>query len=94
FRIVDITYDKWSGEPVRQEIVKRTRLTLVESDTTFLRMTGPMTEFMRRLKADELQHFGNPVATWMADNVEKKSPRDDPDRLRPVKPDRDKTGIR
>jgi phage terminase large subunit-like protein len=95
FRIVDITYDKWSGEPVRQEIVKRTRLKMVESDTTFLRMTGPMQEFMRRLKAaDEFQHFGNPVATWMADNVEKKSPRDDPDRLRPVKPDRDKTGIR
>ncbi|NEB00613.1 terminase TerL endonuclease subunit [Streptomyces sp. SID13726] len=96
FRIVDITYDKWSGEPVRQEIVKRTRLTMVESDTTYLRMTPPMAELMRRLKSkdDELRHFGNPVARWMADTVEKKSPRDDPDRLRPVKPDRDKTGKR
>ncbi|MEU0584575.1 terminase TerL endonuclease subunit [Streptomyces sp. NPDC006132] len=94
FRIVDITYDKWSGEPVRQAIVNRTRLKMVESDTTYLRMTPPMSELMRRLKADELTHFGNPVARWMADTVEKKSPRDDPDRLRPVKPDRDKTGKR
>lgn len=94
YRIVDITYDKWSGEPVRQEITKRTRLAMVESDTTYLRMTPPMAELMRRLKAGEIAHFGNPVARWMADAVERKSPRDDPDRMRPVKPDRDKSGKR
>ncbi|MEU3600892.1 terminase TerL endonuclease subunit [Streptomyces sp. NPDC006798] len=94
FRIVDITYDKWSGEPVRQEIVKRTRLKMVESDTTYLRMTPPMAEVMRGLKAREYAHFGNPVARWMADTIESKSPRDDPDRMRPVKPQRDKTGKR
>jgi phage terminase large subunit-like protein len=92
--IVEATYDKWSGEPVRQEIVKRTGLTMVESDTTYLRMTAPMKELMRRLKAHGYAHHGNPVARWMADNLEKKSPADDPDRMRPVKPDRDKTGKR
>jgi phage terminase large subunit-like protein len=94
YGIVDITYDKWSGEPVRQEIVKRTRLTMVESDTTYLRMTPPMSEFMRALKSHEYQHFGNPVARWMADNLECKRPTDDVDRIRPVKPPRDKTGKR
>ncbi|MEU2450066.1 terminase TerL endonuclease subunit [Streptomyces sp. NPDC012765] len=94
YRIVDITYDKWCGEPVRQEIVKRTRLKCVESDTTYTRMTPPMAEFMRGLKSREYAHFGNPVARWMADNLECKSPRDDPDRIRPVKPARDKTGKR
>ncbi|MFB7031722.1 MULTISPECIES: terminase large subunit [unclassified Streptomyces] len=94
YRIVDVTYDKWCGEPVRQEIVKRTRLKMVESDTTYTRMTPPMAELMRALKARELAHFGNPVAWWMADNLECKSPRDDPDRIRPVKPARDKTGKR
>ncbi|MGW2545188.1 terminase TerL endonuclease subunit, partial [Kitasatospora sp. NPDC001574] len=94
YGIVDITYDKWSGEPVRQEIVKRTRLRMVESDTTYLRMTPPMAELERRLKAREFTHFGNPVARWMADVVECKRPRDDPDRMRPVKPDRSKTGRR
>jgi phage terminase large subunit-like protein len=97
FKIVNVTYDKWCGEPVRQAIVKRTRLKMLESNTTYDRMTPPMTDLMRRLKATgapEFAHYGNPVARWMADNVEKKSPRDDPVRLRPVKPDRDKSGKR
>ncbi|NML55675.1 terminase large subunit [Streptomyces sp. R302] len=94
YKIVNVTYDKWCGEPVRQAIVKRTRLTMIESDTTFTRMTPPMSEFMRGLKAREYAHFGNPVARWMADNLECKSPRDDPDRIRPVKPDRGRTGKR
>ncbi|MFE9737330.1 terminase large subunit [Streptomyces sp. NPDC006477] len=94
YRIIDATYDKWCGEPVRQAIAKRTRLKMIESDTTFTRMTPPMAEFMRGLKAREYAHFGNPVARWMADNLECKSPRDDPDRVRPVKPSRDKTGKR
>ncbi len=94
YGIVEITYDKWSGEPVRQEIEKRTRLKMTESNTTYDRMTPPMAELMRRLKAHELKHFGNPVAVWMADALECKSPRDDPDRIRPVKPDRGKSGKR
>ncbi|MFD4320120.1 terminase large subunit [Streptomyces sp. NPDC058548] len=94
YKIIDATYDKWCGEPVRQAVTKRTRLKMVESDTTFTRMTPPMNEFMRGLKAREYVHFGNPVARWMADNLECKSPRDDPDRVRPVKPSRDKTGKR
>jgi phage terminase large subunit-like protein len=94
YKIKDVTYDKWSGEPVRQQVEKRTRLKMIESDTTYLRMTPAMSELMRRLKAGELAHFGNPVARWMADVIEKKSPVDDPDRQRPVKPDRDKSGKR
>lgn len=94
FRPIDATYDRWSGEPVRQEIVDRTGLTMFESGTTYQRMTAPMTEFMRMLKARELKHGGNPVARWMADNLEAKSPADDPDRVRPVKPDRGRSGKR
>ncbi|WP_169807681.1 terminase large subunit [Herbidospora mongoliensis] len=96
FRIADITYDKWTGEPVRQEIEKRTGLTMYESNTTYDRMTDPMKELSRLLKAHdgEFLHGGNPVARWMADNLEAKSPVDDPERLRPVKPNRDKTGKR
>lgn len=94
FRIVNITYDKWSGEPVRQEINKRTGLELYESSTTYERMTGPMTEFMRGLKAREWKHGGNPVARWMAEHLKAKHPADDPDRIRPVKPDREKSGVR
>ena len=94
FVIASINYDKWSGEPVRQEIVARTDLDMNEGDTTYTRMTAPMQELMRGLKAGEFNHAGNPVARWMADNLEAKSPTDDPDRVRPVKPDRAKTGKR
>lgn len=94
YAIADVTYDRWSGEPVRQEVEDRTGLTLVESGTTYQRMTGPMTELMRLLKARELAHGGNPVARWMADNLEVKRPRDDPDRIRPVKPERYRSGVR
>lgn len=92
--ITDVTYDKWSGEPVRQEIEKRTGMVLVESNTTYERMTPPMSEFMRRLRAVQYAHHGNPVARWMADNLEAKRPTDDPDRIRPVKPNRDREGKR
>jgi phage terminase large subunit-like protein len=57
-------------------------------------MTLPMKELSRLLKSQELAHGGNPVSTWMADSLEAKSPSDDGDRVRPVKPDRGKTGKR
>lgn len=94
FLIRSVTYDKWCGEPVRQEIEKRTGVEMFESATTYERMTRPMVEFMKRLKGFELKTGGNPVARWMADNLEVKSPTDDPDRIRPVKPDRNKSGVR
>ncbi|MEN2423018.1 terminase TerL endonuclease subunit [Streptomyces rimosus] len=94
FLITDVTYDRWSGEPVRQEVEDRTGLTMVESGTTYERMTQPMTELMRMLKAHELRHGGNPVARWMADNLTAKRPADDPDRVRPVKPERMRSGKR
>lgn len=94
FVIAKATYDFWSGEPVRQAVLERTGLDMVESKTTYERMTEPMKELQRLIKLKQLAHFGNPVARWMADNLEAKSPRDDPDRIRPVKPDREKSGKR
>ncbi len=88
FSIVNATYDKWSGEPVRQAIVERTGLDMVESGTTYERMTSPMKEMTRLLKSSGLAHGGNPVARWNAECLEAKSPVDDPERVRPVKPDR------
>lgn len=91
FIIERVVYDKWSGEPVRQELEKRTGLEMVESSTTFERMTNPMNELERGLLAHRFQHLGHPVMRWMADNVEAKRPTDDPDRIRPVKPAKNAT---
>lgn len=92
FVIQRVVYDKWSGEPVRQKVEQLTGLEMVESDTTFNRMTNPMNELQRMLTAKELRHHGHPVMRWMADNLEAKRPTDDPDRVRPVKPDKEKDG--
>ena len=94
FGIVRCVYDKWSGEPIRQRLEAETGLDMIESGTTYTQMTAPMNEAMRLLNARKVRHGGNPVARWMADNVEAKRPRDDPDRIRPVKPDRSASGKR
>ena len=61
FVIRSASYDKWSGEPVRQAVTERTGLEMFESGTTYERMTQPMKELMRMLKSDELNHGGNPA---------------------------------
>lgn len=94
YRIAEVSYDRWSGEPVRQELVRRTGLELYESGTTYAHMTSPMTELLRLLTETELRHGGHPVARWHADALEAKSPVDDPDRMRPVKPMRNASGKR
>lgn len=94
FSIPQCVYDKWCGEPVRQRIEADTGMQMVESSTSFERMTAPMTEAMRLLTLRAVGHGGDPVARWMADALSVKRPRDDPDRLRPVKQDRAKTTAR
>jgi phage terminase large subunit-like protein len=94
FKIIRAVYDRWSGEPVRQRLESETELEMIESGTTYQQMTAPMTEAMRMLVAHEISHGGNPVTRWCADNLDAKRPRDDPDRIRPVKPDRGATGKR
>ena len=90
FNIVRACYDKWSAEPARQRIDSENKFELFESQTSYDRMSQPMKELKRILKAHELGHGGNPVSAWHADGMDAKSPPDDPDKIRPVKPDRGK----
>jgi phage terminase large subunit-like protein len=94
FAIRRCTYDKWSGEPVRQQIEQATGMTMVESQATYERMTEPMKALLARVRRQRILHGGNPVARWMADSLEAKTPADDPDRMRPVKPARDAANAR
>lgn len=94
FRVRRIVYDKWSGEPVRQRIEDASGVEMVESSPTYERMTEPMKDLLARVRQRQISHGGHPVARWMADSLEAKSPADDPDRLRPVKPERDASGKR
>lgn len=93
FTIKDGTFDPWAGEPVRQEIERRTGLQLFEQRQGFA-LSPAMHELMTLVKGNGFHHAGNPVSRWNADSVEVKKKSDNPDLIMPVKPDRDKSGAR
>jgi len=88
FVIDGFAYDEWSGEPVRQRIEEETGLELLPIRTTFERMTGPLKELERLIKARGITHGGNPVARFCMDSLEVRFNREDPEKIRPVRPDR------
>lgn len=98
FQIAGGDCDKWSMFPVIQAIAKRTGLreeeTLVTRQNSYGDMTPGMTALMGLVKERRFHHHGNPVASWCFDNVEVARPRDNPDLLRPAKPERNATGKR
>jgi phage terminase large subunit-like protein len=93
-RVADISYDEWSGEPVRQAIEKQTKVTMYPVAQTYKGMTHGMTELMALTKSRGWSHHNNPVAAFCFDNVEVRSPSGEPDLIRPDKPERGKVGKR
>ena len=74
FVVTELAYDRtFAGEIVRN--LQDEGLSLVEFGQGFLSMGPASAEFLRLLIGRELQHGGNPIATWCASNV---SVRKDP----------------
>jgi phage terminase large subunit-like protein len=72
--VIELAYDPtFAGEIVRN--LQDEGLSLVEFGQGFLSMGPVSAEFLRLLIGRELQHGGNPIATWCASNV---SVRKDP----------------
>lgn len=95
WHIREIGYDKWSGEPVRQALENRLGKTpMVPYEPGYGGMTVPMTEMMALFHKHGLVHHANPIAWWCFENVEVKHPADNPDLLRPVKPESNVGGKR
>lgn len=90
FKVREIAYDKWSGEFVRQELERLLGrgVPLVAHEPTFLGMTVPMTELMSLTVSTKWNHHGNPLARFCFDSVEVKRAIDNPDLIKPVKPQR------
>ncbi|MFF5093570.1 MULTISPECIES: terminase TerL endonuclease subunit [Actinosynnema] len=93
-RVADISYDEWSGEPVRQRLEKRTGVRMHPVAQTYRGMTPGMNEVMALTRSRGWSHHGNPVAAWCFDAVEVRHPAGEPDLIRPDKPERGKTGKR
>ena len=85
-RVADISYDEWSGEPVRQRLERRTGVPMYPVAQTYKGMTHGMTELMALTKSRGWSHHGNPVAEFCFDSVEVRHPPGEPDliRLAPV----------
>ena len=68
FNILDVAYDRtFAGELVRN--LQDEGINMIEFGQGFISMGPAAAEFMRLLIGRELQHGGNPVATWCASNV-------------------------
>lgn len=69
FQVVDINIDRYfQAHQLAMELTDE-GLTIVGFGLGFYSMATPMREFERRLLANKLNHGGNPVLRWMADNV-------------------------
>jgi phage terminase large subunit-like protein len=93
-RLADISYDEWSGEPVRQRLERRPGVPMYPVPQTYKGMTHGMTELMTLTRSRAWSHHGNPVAEFCFESVEVRHPPGEPDLVCPDKPERGKTGKR
>jgi phage terminase large subunit-like protein len=91
FDVQDIGIDRWNSAATVGK-VEKAGINAVLVGQGYAGLSAPMKELMRLLKSQELNHGGNPVARWNADSVEVK--QDDAENIKPVKPEREKSGKR
>ena len=85
YDIDQIAFDRWGAARVSQ-VLQNKGLTMVQFGQGFASMSPPMKELERLVLSKKIKHGGNPVLTWMADNL---VARVDP--AGNVKPDKEKS---
>lgn len=83
--------DKWSSEPVIQAVRHRTYVGIEDIfayDNQFSTMSDGMHRIFDMVHQGIFRHHGNPLARFCFDACEAKYKPDDPDQIKPVKPDR------
>jgi phage terminase large subunit-like protein len=91
FVILGGDVDKWSSEPVIQAVRHRTYVgqeDIFAYDNQFSTMSGGMHRIFDMVTNGLFRHHGNPLARFCFDACEAKYKPDDPDQIKPVKPDR------
>jgi phage terminase large subunit-like protein len=91
FNIGAIAYDPWNAEPTRL-LLEDNGIDCVKMRQGMASLSGPAKELERCVIERKLDHAGDPVLEWMADNVQVKT--DDNGNIRPVKPDHSASGKR
>lgn len=87
FQIMEIPYDRWNAEYLRQMLEKRgLNISIFPFGQGFVSMSPPMKELERLVASRRLAHGNNPALTWMADNLIARS-----DPAGNIKPDKEKS---
>ena len=85
YDLEEIAFDRWGATRIQTEMMDR-GLSLVEFGQGYASRSPPMKELEKLLLGGHIRHGGNPVLTWMADNV---VARQDP--AGNIKPDKSKS---
>ena len=91
FAVQDVGVDPWNATSTIAW-AERERFAVVPISQTFRALSPPTKEWLRLVKEGRLHHGGHPVTRWNVDSLELQ--RDNADNVRPVKPDRGKSGKR
>ncbi len=91
FMIEEIAYDPWNSNEIVQNLMDE-GMEMVQFRQGYASMSAPSKDFEKKVLAREINHGNNPVTAWMISCTEVKS--DPSDNIKPVKPERKKTGKR
>jgi phage terminase large subunit-like protein len=95
FQILGGDADKWSSDPVIQEVGHRTYISDIYAyENKFSAMSDGMHRLFEMVKVRKVRHHGNPVARWCFDATQARIAPFDPDIIRPDKPNRQKVARR
>lgn len=83
YNIGAVGYDPWNAEPTRIHL-ENEGLTMVQMRQGVKTLSTPCKELERCVIEGKLDHSGDPVLEWMAENVQVKT--DDSGNIKPVKP--------
>jgi phage terminase large subunit-like protein len=90
FQILGGDADKWSSDPVIQEIESRTYVREIFAySNDYSHMSDSMHRIFEMVMEQKLRHHGNPLARFCFDSCEARVAPYDPNLIRPDKPDRD-----
>lgn len=90
-RIGQVGFDPWNAAHLAQEL-QEDGFEMVEIRQGYRTLSEPTKELLSAIVSHRISHGGNPVLRWMADCVSIR--QDENGNVRPVKPDRNKSGKR
>lgn len=87
-RALLVGYDPAQAPDMAQWLIKTRGTDFAVPQKQGYALSAALQEIMRLTKASGIEHAGNPVSRWNADGAQVRYPRDDPDTIKLVKPQR------